>query len=157
MKLYEIFYVLENEQVHKLYHGSRRKFPVGFVLKPNRSRGDPEERAVEKILEYYRPKNKLSRQQSVYFVDTPDPDSIERAGGYSDYIYEVSADYVEKNDVSWWAEILNGGAYDFLDGNKEALLWCKEAAEAYWAGKPSVKPHWEYRAPEGKIIGIVQA
>lgn len=134
------------------YHGSKQKFPIGFVLKPMRQKLEPEEIAVEKILEYFRPANKLPRLKSVYVVNQPNTDVIERAGGSAKYIYEVAVMSVEKNDVHWWAEILNNGAIDFMEGNMEALEWCKPLAEAYWAGKPSDRPLWEYRSPIATIV-----
>ena len=147
MKLQEI------NNTHILYHGSKKQFPIGFILKPQPGFNyEPEEKAVERILEYFRPPSKLNRKQSVYLVEKPDHNLIERVGGDADYIYEVSVNSFEKNDVHWWAEILDNGAIDFMDGNKDALKWCKDMALSYWNGSPSSKPSWEFRSPFAKII-----
>src|SRR5574343_1089744 len=135
----ELMNLVENEQ-RRYFHGSRKKINIGDVLSANRPRLEPEEKSVEMILERYRPAHCLPRHQSIFMVDTPDSDLIERAGGYSNHIYEIRPQgKVERNDVHWWAMILNEGAIDVFYGNEDekndALNACRPFAESYWKGE----------------------
>lgn len=140
-----------------MFHGSRRRLPVGTVLRPSLSMPEPEEQAVEAILEHYRPSNCLPRNESIYLADTRDPDVIERLGGYVDHIYKVEPiGAVERNHVGWWSKILTSGAVEYADGDQDAMIWCKDLAEAYWRGEAaSSSGAWEYRARSGKIVAII--
>lgn len=126
------------------YHGSRKKFPVGFVLLPQ-SEGyvngegagqeDFEREAhfrCEDIIERYRPVAAPKRSQSVYLVS--DPEEIDYAGGYDDYIYTV-----EPHNTPWkanlhWYSTLYGECFD--DEEPEAAL-AEKLALSYWNAVPS--------------------
>lgn len=160
MRMREIIDLVESEAT-ALFHGSRAVLKVGDRLVAKRPRLDPEERAVEAVLEHFRPDGCLPRHASIFLVDRPDGDLIERVGGYADHIYQVEPQGpVERNDVRWWAVILNEGALDVAHGSKaeraEALAACRPLAEAYWRGEASDNPAWEYRAAGGRIVRIVE-
>lgn len=141
------------------YHGTRYPLPLGAILRPGGKAkvGDDESRAVEDILERFRPANETARHLCVFMSDSPDPEHIEKAGGYGDHVYSVEPlGQVWRNDVGWWAQILNDGAIDWmLDKDPAALEACRPMAEAYWAGKASARPHWEYRTKRAKIVARV--
>lgn len=136
---------LENNQVY--YHGSRRKFPDGFTLTPQAIGYVHDEKKVEDFVEKYRPPNKLSRFKSVFMVT--DPEEIDYAGGYEDFIYEVMpVGVVEKSDLSWYSEI---SVYLHEDNQVEPMI---EAAKNYWSGVPFTDPKsslFEYRTSAATI------
>ena len=104
-------------------------------------------------MEAFRPAHCLPRAQSVFLVDDPDTDNIEKAGGYADYVFRVEpVGEVERNDVGWWAEIYGGGAFEYADGDTGVLEDLKPAADAYWAGAASRSPRWEFRAREAVVL-----
>ena len=132
------------------YHGSKKEFPVGFILLPQSDgyTSWPETQRTEQILEKYRPHNKLSRSKSVFMVKNPD--EIDAAGGYNDFIYVVQPmGVVEVSDLSWQSEI-----EIYLDGSEEEQRKC---ALNYWNGVPyrGNSSLWEYRTPQAKIISIL--
>ncbi len=135
------------------YHGSQSEFPVGFVLTPQPGgyatldeEGIVE---VEEILEQYRPPEKIARRDAVYMVR--DPDEIDRAGGYEDFIYTViPIGNVEVSDMGWYSEL---GAYymDMPEDEKQRL------AEGYWSGRPFPRDKvslFEYRARSAEIVAV---
>lgn len=132
-----------------LYHGSSKKFPIGFELLPQTDGyvHSEDTKYEEELIEKYRPSDKLSRKKSVFLVD--DKDYIEDAGGYDDFIYEVSYDSIpEKSDLAWYTEM------SMTDD--ESLI--KEYAENYWSGiqfSDSDNSLFEYRVPSAKIIKII--
>src|SRR5271157_3270029 len=138
----------------KLYHGSKKQFQPGDILTP-RSDGyfsDPDTRQHEEIVERNRPEGALPRSNSVYMV--ADPEEIDRAGGYENYVYEVEPiGNVEKNDLEWYGQI---SSYEWEgDENPEA----DKMAQGYWSGL-ELGGNWtlyEYRAPQAKIVRLVSA
>ena len=129
-----------------LYHGSMSEFPIGFELLPQEDGyvHDEGSKIDEDFLEKFRPSDKLSRFKSVYLID--DIDLIEDAGGYEDFIYEVSYDYIsEKSDLAWYSEMSMAEDMD----RKE------ECAKNYWSGiifEELDYSLFEYRVPSAKII-----
>lgn len=134
------------------YIGSKTKLPIGQVLNGRPPQHvDPEEHWVEDVLEMYRPSACLSRNKSVYMVNSPDAELIDQVGGYSNFIYEVMpSDPVERNDVQIWGEIYSWAfeANPQDDIPKEVV----ELAKIYWAGDSLGEPKWELRCPSIKII-----
>jgi hypothetical protein len=133
-----------------LFHGSRREFPVGFILSPQ-SDGyvqDPETKRTEEIVERYRPTGKIARHKAVFLVD--DPDLIDSAGGYTDFIYTVEPiGRVERSDLSWYSDI---EIYLDTDESEQQRL-----AENYWSGMPyNEGDHslFEYRVKSAKIVAV---
>ena len=139
----------ENYNTLKLYHGSVKEFPIGFELLPQTDSyvNSEDTKYEEDIIEKYRPLDKLSRKESVFLVD--DPDLIEDAGGYDDYIYEVSYDSIpEKSDLAWYTEI------SMTDD--ESLI--EEYAKNYWSGVKFTNSEYslfEYRVPKAKTLRII--
>jgi len=134
---------------NKLYHGSRQKFPIGFILQPQAEGYVHEELETEQIIEQYRPSNKISRFDSVFLVD--DPSNIDYAGGYDDYIYVVEPiGQVDKSNLSWYTDVSV-----YLDASHEEQ---KEWSLNYWNGIPYEKRAnslWEYRTKAAEIIDII--
>lgn len=145
-------YKLFETKNKKYYHGSYDKLPIGTILKPHdKSYTRINDVELENIMEKYRPKDKLSRYDSVFMAD--DIDSIEDAGGSIDFIYLVEPlGEVEKSDLNWYSEI------DMITPEHNTELE-KEYAENYWNGVPyddldsSV---FEYRTPAAKIIKLIE-
>lgn len=145
MKLFEI-------ALPKLYHGSRKSFPIGFVLRPQSdgytSFQDEDVRRTEGIIEKYRPQGLIPRTKSVFMVD--DPTMIESAGGYEDFVYLVRPNgRVERSNLGWYSRI---DAY--VDATEQELA---EWSNNYWAGVPYDKRPsvFEYRAESAQIIEII--
>jgi hypothetical protein len=132
------------------YHGSKKLFSVGLTLTPMKDgyaeSDDEDTTMVENILNKYKPSLALSRQDSIFMVDTPDPDLIEKMGGYADHIYEViPAGTVYKNDLRWYGEL---SSIIWKEDDMEA----KKLALGYWSGKSfDGNPHFEYRAKSATI------
>ncbi len=94
------------------YHGSQSEFPVGFILSPQpdgyAALPDEDIAEVEKIVEQYRPPGKIPRNDAMFMVG--DPDEIDAANGYDDFIYTVEPiGEVEASDLSWYSKIASTG------------------------------------------------
>jgi hypothetical protein len=145
-----------NKAAQRLYHGSQKKFPVGFVLLPQNDgyavSQDEDISNTERILEAHRPANCLSRSKSVFMV--ADPSEIDFAGGYLDFVYSVVPEgKVEKNDMDWYGQ-LSCVIWDSEDDPEAVRL-----AQGYWSGKPAENPEnslFEYRAPSAKVVELVE-
>ena len=151
------------------YHGSEERFPVGFVLKPQSDGyvyGDCADgfssierdtiEQTEKILERYRPRDVISRRSAVFLVDQPDPDLIERAGGYADFIYGVEPiGTVWKTNLHWYSEV-----YSFAEGMSDAEVQdvpgLRVLASNYWKAAPSERYLWEYLCASANVLKIVR-
>jgi 8-oxo-dGTP pyrophosphatase MutT (NUDIX family)/GNAT superfamily N-acetyltransferase len=135
----------------KLYHGTRAKLEIGTILtpQPHGYVNDPEVAQHEQIMENARPEGSLPRNQSVYMV--ADPDEIDFAGGYEDFVYEVEPiGEVERNNMGWYSEV------SMYEWDNIADSRAVEAAESYWLGLDFPKSSiWEYRAPKAKIVRLV--
>lgn len=146
-----IEFIIENIQT--LYHGSQREFPVGFILEAQSdayAKLDKDENFTEETMELVRPKDAISRYDSVYMVDNPD--DIDNVGGYIDYIYIVEPiGKLERNDIAWYTEISIYGPYN-EDMNNEIKQW----AMNYWNGVQHPNGIWEYRALKVKIIEVFE-
>lgn len=143
--------IVESKEL-KFFHGSRNPLKTGVVLLPQNNLFDNEEILVEYVLEKFRPKESLPRHESVYMVDKPDADLIDKVGGYSAYIYEVEpAGKVEKNDVSWWNKIYQHSLGEDYISHSYISPILSTMARNYWAGVASDKPSWEYRSKSAII------
>jgi len=135
----------------RLFHGSQKQFPVGFVLKPQLGGyahlPDEDIARVEEIIERYRPPDKISRREAVFMV--ADPEEIDSAGGYDDHIYVVEPiGEVEVSDLSWYTEL----SVYWIDMPEDEG---RRLAEAYWSGEPFRDPArslFEYRAREAEVV-----
>lgn len=141
-----------HEIIPNLYHGSKKEFPIGFILTPQNDGyvNDPEVSSTEEVMEKFRPSSHLSRYDSVFMVDNPD--DIDNAGGYLAYIYKVAPiGPTETNDLAWYSELSIYAPYNKLD--KDLI----QSAKNYWSG--AIHPEnslMEYRARSAKIIEIVE-
>jgi hypothetical protein len=113
------------------YHGSFDELAIGTVLEA-RPRGyvgsaDPD---LENLFERVRPEGCIPRQQAVFLV--ADPDLIDAAGGYTDFIYEVEAVSPRSHDLAWYTQ-----AQILLDDGD--IPGAEEAARNYWDGVPYPK------------------
>ncbi len=135
------------------YHGSQSEFPVGFVLTPQPDGYAmlPDEgiAEVEAILEQYRPTGKIARRDAVYMVR--DPDEIDSAGGYIDFVYTViPIGDVEVSDMGWYSE-LSVYYFDMPEDEQQRL------AEGYWSGRSFPRDRgslFEYRARSAEIVDV---
>ena len=138
----------------KLYHGSRKKFPDGFILTPQSDGYVTQQRDFEVVFEKYRPENILSRFESVFMVD--DYSMIDYAGGYDDHIYLVEpVGQIYKSDLAWYTEFESF----WLGENPEDGDMERTCATSYWNGVPYKNPEnslWEYRARSAKIVMEVE-
>jgi len=132
----------------KLYHGSRKKFPPGFKLVPQVGKGYAswhENIQLERFMEEWRPKGKISRFDSVFLVD--DPEMCEYAGGYDDHIYLVEPQgQVDRSDLSWYSQV------DLFEPGSVSGIEC---AKNYWNGVPFEDPYhalWEYRCRSAIVL-----
>ena len=139
-----------------LVHGSKKKFPVGFVLLPQSDGyvASIEAEEHEAIFEQYRPPECLSRSQSVYMLGSTNIQYIDHAGGYNDYVYEVKHQgKVERNDMGWYSEISMLMHFDVNDPELITIV------ENYWKGvrfPRRVNALWEYRSPSAIVVRLVE-
>lgn len=92
-------------------------------------------------------------------ITNRDIDSIERVGGYADYVYEVNPlTVVFKYDVTWWGMIFDH-VYDYIDATDEEreriVGEVRPFIESYWRGSASTNPVWEYLAERVQVVGLV--
>lgn len=136
------------------FHGSMKKFEPGDILTPQSdgyvNSPDPMVRQTERIIESQRPANALSRKDSVFMVGNPE--EIDFAGGYEDYVYEVEPiGQVDKNDMSWYSDL---GTYMWdREDDTEAI----RLAQGYWSGKAKGGGEhtlFEYRASKARIVRV---
>jgi tRNA uridine 5-carbamoylmethylation protein Kti12 len=152
MKHILYFKVFENKNNGLYYHGSYDMLDNGTILKPHDESYTKkyDNSYLEKIMEKYRPVDKLSRYDSVFLVD--DMDSLDDAGASTDFIYSVEPiGNVEKSDLAWYTEV------QMVDEDDTELM--KEYVENYWNGVPftdSSSSVFEYRVPAAKIIELVE-
>lgn len=132
------------------YHGSYDLLDDGTILKsPEKSYTKSEDNTfLEKIMEKYRPEDKISRYNAIFLSDNID--SIDAAGGSTDYVYSVEPiGKIEKSDLAWYTEIQMTD-----DENLQ-----KEYAENYWNGVPFYEKDvrcWEYRVEAAIIVELVE-
>lgn len=139
-----------------LYHGSRRAFPVGFVLLPQRDGyvHQCDTQAFEKLVESRRPRDKLSRYKSVFLTDQIV--NIDGAGGYDDVVYAAEpARSPEASDLAWYGEAF----CLFVDGTEADMAQVVTQIDAYWNGTPYFDPsrsNMEYRTDAARITAVVE-
>lgn len=134
----------------RLYHGSRKHFPIGFALAPQAD-GYVQEQAelsgLEQLFESRRPGDKTARSRSVFLV--ADPDLIDAAGGYNDAVYLVNPQSSpEQSDLSWYSE-----AFVEMDKDPHSMARVLECIDHYWSGEPF--PVAERRCPEYRVTAAI--
>lgn len=116
----------------------------------------PEARALETILERYRPADKLPRSQSVFLFKgpvVPDQSFGAASSAYCCVVDTPNNPEAERSDIRWFRD-LDHGFEDVAileEDFTEAEL--RERAEGYWSGKPCPGqiPMFEYRAPYADV------
>ena len=151
MKIKELF---ENTAHQKYYHGSYIKLEIGTVLKGRNEKYERDWNNTDfyNILEFYRPKDKISHKQAVFMVH--DEDDIDLAGGATDWIFVLQPlGTVSKHAMNWASEIsaLISDGYEF----DSAEVY--NAALNYWNGTPHTNESvWEYLTKEARIIDVYE-
>lgn len=123
------------------------ELPVGTILKNENYEERWGESAFYKILEKYRPENKISHKEAVFLC--ANEDDIDCAGGGTEFLFEVlplDLNKIERHDVNWSSQIeclLDEGK----DENSPEII---KAAENYWNSVPyEMENVWEYLTPSG--------
>lgn len=140
------------------YHGSRSALPVATILTAQsdgyvqgNSHFDEMEREThercETIIEHYRPSEAPSREMAVFLVTNPE--EIDSAGGYTDYIYVVEPHgLVWKANLSWYSKL-----YIHCEDETIDLDECARYARNYWAAAPCDRSDlFEYLVHAAKIV-----
>jgi hypothetical protein len=143
--------IMEQQLNQKIfYHGSEEHLPKGTVLVPQ---PDYELRwginEWYKVLEHYRPADKLSHKDAVFMCDN-DMD-LDNAGGGTDWVFKVRPlGPVSCHDLNWGSEISM-----LLEQDPDNIEAIENAAHNYWAGVPhSNESVWDYLTPSAKIISV---
>lgn len=142
----------ESSEPARYFWGSRTPFNIGTVLKARMPKHhDRASARVDQLLTMFKAPSIEVGRACVYLVDAPDADLIERAGGYSNYIYEVVPHGpVYRRDVGWWSRILMEveAGHPPLSRSAEYQAWAdsevRPLATAYWDGTASERPIWEF-------------
>ncbi len=135
------------------FHGSRKHFNNGFILRPKKD-GYLYQESIEfeKYIESKRPEGKLSRFNSVFV--SRDPGLIDAAGGYTDAIYTVIPKSTpEPSDLAWYSD-----AYIEFESKRYGGSYSQSKLdfyiEKYWSGDPyAIKENsnFEYRTSSAVV------
>jgi hypothetical protein len=161
MNMRDLMTLVEARGGTKLYHGSKKSFPVGFVLEPQKDgyvhansgdEFDAQIKITEQLLEKFRPSDQLSRYESVFVTTTPA--TIEYAGGSTNHVYVVEPlGPIFFGNLYWYSQIENA-AFDIDDYDPDEL---RSWAQNYWAAKPSGQSEtYEYRTNKARIVKEVK-
>ena len=147
----------------RLFHITDTEFERGDTLlpQPDGYVHFPESRALEAILERYRPTDKLPRGESVFFVKEIPSSGDEVGADGSDWIVTCALDadtLANQSDLNWIRELDQGFEHpsDLEECFSEKEL--RLLAHGYWSGKarPGHEPRFEYRAPSA-VVACVSA
>jgi hypothetical protein len=153
----------------KLYHGTRKDFPIGFILKAQPdgyAYGGGEEGAerlarmwTEQALEDARRRRGVARQDAVYMCAKID--EIDRAGGYEDFIYEVEPiGPVTKANLFWYGSLESYCFHMAAEGEEPDGQDLRTMAANYWNCAPNDigethRDLIEYLAGSARIVARV--
>lgn len=144
MKVFEV-------QEH-FYHGSSKYLDVGTILTPRNQdyEADWGDSDFYKILEFYRPQDKLGHSNSVFMTDNID--DVDLASGGSEWLFTVvPLGPVQRHDLNWSSEI----SALVQEGYNVDSSEIKSAAEKYWNGVPHPNESlWEYLTSRAKIVHV---
>lgn len=146
------------------FHFTNHEFEVGERIDPQEDGFThwDESRALEAVLERYRPEGKLPRKQSVFLCKGPLSGVRDFGAAGSDYICVVSTPNdpaTERSDMSWIREIDQG--FDNVsileEDYTEAEL--RHLAEGYWSGeqRPGYQTTFEYRTQHALVKLCLEA
>lgn len=156
-----------------LYHGSHTEFPVGMELLPQVAGyvsfedHDEQHHMLERVMEKYRPAHCVSRYKAVFLI--AEPEYIDSAGGYDDFVYEVEPNGpVTKCNLAWYTEAYSICEHEVLsqqEAKAQGLEWYPDweeddlikAAKNYWNAVPKDDGDlYEYLTPSATITRIVE-
>jgi hypothetical protein len=155
--------IVENV-IPALYHGTRREFSIGEILKPqhdgyvHRTDEKPHQ-LLEHLLEKCRPDGKVSRSDAVFLI--ADPEEIDRAGGYTDHVYECEPiGPVSKCNLDWYGKAYLVCEHIILEDDPDYspdddLEIVHQYCLNYWNAVPSDSAIYEYLTPQAKIVNKV--
>lgn len=140
----------------RLYHLTNHPLTPGTRLQPQASGNShrPENRALETVLERYRPQACLARRASVFLTQTSQP--ARDLGASGDRLIAlcevVDLAASQRSDMNWLRELDQGfedPADLDLDEHRLAYL-----ARGYWSGvpRPGMRPNYEYRATSAIVL-----
>lgn len=153
--------LVENENTTKYYHGSKSPYKIGTTLHGRPiQHSDEESQWTETILEHTKPHTQLSRNKAVFMVNEPNIDTIEKVGGYPNYIYELTPlNNISQHDTHWWTEIYQYAISYNSTTNTELKLQMtndiNQLAHNYWYSIPSHNPTWEYLTASATISNLI--
>lgn len=134
----------------KLYHGSASFIETGTKLNVSKNLKDEIFDEVEKIFEYLKPKDKISRFEAVYACEKID--DIDPCGGYTDVVYEIESSRFEMSDLAWLTEAKIAYENNDIDA-------VKRCANNYWNSVLFYNKKQsciEYRARDAVVLRIVE-
>lgn len=164
--------IVEGQVPPPLYHGSKKEFPIGFILLPqsdgyiHAERDNDAHTMLEDLLEKYRPKGCIPRTEAVFLVS--DPEEIDYAGGYADFVYLVDPEGpITRCNLTWYSELYLLCEHETLSAQEavqQGRDWypdweepeMQEYALNYWKAVPKDSSDLiEYLVPRAKIIKVV--
>jgi len=152
------------------YHGSWECLPVGTIIRPQHHLRGP----ASVLLEKYRPRGVLSRNEAIFMTRTKAGVLI--AGGGSDYVYRVEpiGQVYGPFDGGWFTHMLDAALRGEARGSRGRIRsgslidpeswWnspeAKKMADAYWNGAPCPRKGecqgtWEYLARQARVVAVV--
>ncbi len=156
-----------------LYHGSQSEFTIGTILTPQidgyvtNDDADEQHHTLERAMEKYRPSHCVSRYKAVFLI--ADPDDIDNAGGYNDFVYECEPlSTVTRCNLHWYslayalceheelsAQEAKAQGLDYYPDWEEPEL--KEYCLNYWNAVPHTLSDdlYEYLTTSARVIKIV--
>lgn len=149
-----------------LFHLGPKGMEVGMILEPQDHSYSKciEAKGMEDLLEDFRPKDKISRKEAVFFVR--DVEKAYRMGADSDeeiYVACVDAEdaMAQRSDFNWLScmDIGCHSKADLLAGLTSAeRREIEQAAIGYWSGEPmpGKTPSWEFRAEPVEIAIVLK-
>lgn len=142
----------------KYFHYTAQEFSPGDRLEPQEDGYTQweESRALEAVLERYRPADKLPRSQSVFLFKGPVTNSESYGADCTTYLCAVASPNNpedERSDLSWLKELDQG--FDDVTILEEDFTEAELRffAEGYWSGtaRPDAVPVYEYRVPYADV------
>lgn len=108
------------------YHGSIQSLTINTILVAQKDGYAASESDLELLFEAHRPNGYISRKNAVYCTDNPE--LIDPAGGFTDFIYLIKVDETPtKHDLYWYSK-----ADEYLQNSD--IVKAKECAINYWKG-----------------------
>lgn len=135
-------------------HGSGNRLAKGDKLLP---RGDTyrqeyADRDYYRILEKYRPSDKLAHHDAVFVC--AEIEDVDNCGGYTDTIALVmplNIDTLSRHDQAWVSEIV--ALLDITEDEEHPSII--HSCQQYWSGSPATPhPTWEYLCDGASVLDV---